>query len=330
MNRLWAPLLLFLLPAGASAQANIPLFDPNWSLVPKACQACPCGMGGVLQFIQNGMNATISFGILICVLVIVFAGILWILTPTNPENHSQAKKVLTNAVIGFLIILSAWLIVDFVMKLLYDGDTTFGPWNEILAGGDVCVVAKENTPLFSGSITAKPGIGLEPDGGGGSGGGGTGGGQCVARDTGGCSIRNLGIFGPAALTASKVCDGESKGNAGLPSTVDKLGDGTPYSFGLFQINITAHQINGLNCPNAFSKKSCTVSSCGPGTGVRVTNPALYNQCKAAATNPQINIRTAHRIYTQAGSRWSPWGAAKACGLADSTQSSPYAFAIIGL
>jgi hypothetical protein len=112
--------------------------------------------------------------------------------------------------------------------------------------------------------------------------------------------------------------------------VDKLGDGTPYSFGLFQINITAHKIGSLNCPAAFSKQNCTVSSCGKGTGVMVTNAALYNRCRAAAIAPATNIATAHQIYLDASARWSPWGAAKACGLADSGAGAGLAFGTISL
>jgi hypothetical protein len=336
MNRLWAPLFLFLLlcmPLAASAQSGLPLFDPEWQLVPDAHEldsscpvGAPLGFGGVLQLVQNGMNATVSFGIIICVIVIAFAGILWILTPTNPENHSQAKKVLTNAAIGLLIILSAWLMVDFVMKLLYNQNLEgLGPWNTILSGGSACVTAGTTKPLFSGDIfTVTPGQG------GATGGpsGGTGGGKCLMQSTGACAVSALGVFGTAAETASKVCYGESRGGASLPSGVDKLGDGTPYSFGLFQINITAHEINGLDCPSAFSKQSCTVSSCGAGSGVRVVKPALYNQCKAAAIIPANNIAVAYKIYLDAHARWSDWGAAKSCGLADSMQERSLAFGII--
>ena len=336
MKRLWAPLLLLVVlfvPFVVSAQSNLPLFDPEWQLVPDAHEldsdcpvGAPLGFGGVLQLLQNGMNAAISFGVIICVLIIAFAGILWILTPTNPENHSQAKKVLTNAVIGLLIILSAWLIVDFVMKILYNQNLEgFGPWNTILSGGDVCVQKVDTKPLFGGGITNVPG---ETSGGGSGGRPPVGGGTCLVQDTGACAVSNLSIFGTAAVKASKVCYGESRGNAGQASGVDKLGDGTPYSFGLFQINITAHKINGLDCPSAFTKKSCTVRSCGPGTGVVVRNATLYNQCKNAAKNPATNIRTAHRIYLEAHARWSPWGAATACGIADAEPRSTFAFDMI--
>ena len=80
------------------------------------------------------------------------------ISATNPESRSQAKKMLLNAAIGLMIILSAWLMVDFIMKALYSGpDGTagkFGPWNSILGDGPACVVATTSNSLFSGAITA--------------------------------------------------------------------------------------------------------------------------------------------------------------------------------
>ena len=313
MHRLWAPFLLtllFLVPVAVQAQSGIPLFDPEWQLVPEAhkldpsCpEGYPLGFGGFLQLIQNGMNAAISFGIVIFVLIIAFAGMLWILTPTNPENHSQAKKVLTNAVIGLLIILSAWLIVDFVMKLLYNPDNPgWGPWNSILSGGEICITAKPNKPLFSGSITAVPGVG--------SGGTYTGnGGTCSIQQSGPCAASALAPhFGSAANQASMICYAESRGVIGSVSRTDIMRNDPQrraFSFGLFQINLTYHQVAGLNCPAAFR---------GRNYSARVINEDLYRRCVAAAKNPEHNIARAVAIYNR--TQWREWSTGRLCGLAD--------------
>lgn len=143
-----------LLPLPALAQ-----FGP---IVPEACHTCACGFGGVLAIIQNLSNLIISVAVIIATLIMVWAGVMYIMSATNPESRSTANKMLLNAVIGLMIVLSAWLIVDFVMKTLYGGQ--FGPWNSILitGSGDSCVVAKERTPpLFNGDIVATPGQGGE-------------------------------------------------------------------------------------------------------------------------------------------------------------------------
>jgi len=303
----------------------MPLFDPDWHIVPDAhdldpeCSpGAPLGFGGVLQVIQNLMNAGISIGILISMLVITFAGILWILTPTNPENHSKAKQVLTNAVIGLLIILSAWLIVDFVMKVLYSGSDgqqgKFGPWNEILVGGDYCIVKGDVISLFSGTITQSPG---------GSGGtGGTAGGRCPAVPTNQnnhCSVTSLQstCFGSRATDASRICMLESRGgNPAVKSGSDRLNGGTgeSYSVGLWQINLTVHKVDGLDCPSAFTM------TCGPGnnsligsskpgacrSAIKNTAAArtLYNRCVAAAQDPVKNKAVACRLFGESG--FQPW------------------------
>ena len=159
------PLLAFLLllaPLPALAQ-----FGP---IVPDVCRTCPCGFGGVLAIIQNVINFIIAISIIIATIIIAWAGGLYMLSATNPESRSLANKMLINAVVGLCIVLSAWLIVDFVMKTLYNSNSEFGPWNSILIGGsgNSCIVSKKTKPLFKGDITAVPGQG------GGTGTGGTG------------------------------------------------------------------------------------------------------------------------------------------------------------
>lgn len=141
--------LLLVLPMAAAAQ-----FGP---IVPEVCRTCACGFGGVLAIVQNAINFIIGLSIIVATIIMVWAGGLYILSATNPESRSTANKMLINAAIGLLIVLSAWLIVDFVMKTLYGGQ--FGPWNSILLGGsgDSCVVAKPTSRLFSGNILDVPG-----------------------------------------------------------------------------------------------------------------------------------------------------------------------------
>ncbi len=157
------PLLVFASTASLAHAANIPVLDSSFHIVPDAHEldaSCPVGAplsyGAVLNTVQRGMNAAISFGILIFVMLMAWAGLQFILSVSNPEARSHARGMLMNAAVGLLIVMSAWLIVDFVMKTLYSGpDGTkgqFGPWNSILNGGVACIIATETKPLFSGTI----------------------------------------------------------------------------------------------------------------------------------------------------------------------------------
>lgn len=132
------------------------------SIVPEACQACPCGFGGVLQIIQNLMNFGIGIAIIFATIIIAWGGFLYIMSSANPESRSKANKMLINAAIGLLVVLSAWLIVDFVMKSLYDGETSkFGPWNTIIGtSGDICIKKNDNVRgLFDRGVSVAPGGG---------------------------------------------------------------------------------------------------------------------------------------------------------------------------
>lgn len=310
MTRLWAfalVSLLFLCPAAAQA-AGMPLLDPDWHIVPEAndydkdCPVgAPLGFAGVMQLAQNLLNAGVSLGVIICVLVIAFAGVLWILTPTNPENHSQAKQILTNAVIGLIIILAAWLIVDFVMKLFYDDDGGFGPWNTILTGGDFCLEAMDISPLFVGDILAKPGEGT-----------GTGGGVYGPATTGAgkCSpgvIMSSALAGGYTLTQAQAntfsCIAKSESSCGANiSGATTVGGAPTTAHGMFQIvlglNDTCHNLNIPVCTSAARNAgwrgtgNLNCSSAFSGGRVKSGMEELARVCRAASTNLACNTSAA--------------------------------------
>ena len=152
-------LSVILVPSFASAAS---VFDSNFHIVPDAhtldascAEGAPLSFGAVMSMVQSMVNVSISLGALIFMMIMAWAGVLFIMSAANPEARGTAKKMLLNGAVGLLIVMSAWLIVDFVMKTLYNPNNSgWGPWNSILGDGPTCVVATEVTPLFTGSITA--------------------------------------------------------------------------------------------------------------------------------------------------------------------------------
>ena len=147
-------------------------------------------------------------------------------------------------------------------------------------------------------------------------------GSCNVATAGDASVGQLALscFGPSPTvdnTASIVAMHESGGNPATPSSVDKcLPGGQPVSFGLFQINITNHKINGLNCPAAFSypagvsprEYDAQNHQCA------IVDQALYNNCVTAAETAQYNIQAACQISSN-GTNWGAWLAdINACGI----------------
>lgn len=103
--------------------------------------------GCVLQTFQIVMNDFVVIATFLIVLYIAYAGFMMILSPTNPEMRSRGRKRIFNAIIGLAIVLGAFLIVNSVMGVFYNG--VFGSWNSILGsnGNDNCIVEKEPAAL---------------------------------------------------------------------------------------------------------------------------------------------------------------------------------------
>jgi len=106
--------------------------------------------GCIMQTVQNTVNFAITLGMIIAILYIVYSGFLFVMSAGNPSSREAAKTRITNVVIGLVVMLGAWLVIDFVMKRLYGESGLYGPWNAILTedGKPHCLqVAKPPTPL---------------------------------------------------------------------------------------------------------------------------------------------------------------------------------------
>gem|GEM_PF-6689472 len=113
-------------------------------------------------------NDIISWIIIIAtlfsILVIAYAGFLLIFSRGNRAALEQGKQLFFNTVIGIIIMVAGWTIVDTVMKLILDGD--FGMWNQVQCGaGEFAAGAAEyEITLEEEGIGVAPGTVLTIDG----------------------------------------------------------------------------------------------------------------------------------------------------------------------
>ncbi len=177
--------------------------------------------------------------------------------------------------------------------------------NDDIGGGDLI--------YMTGTSGGGGGSGGGPQGGG-SGGGGNGGlsgGSCtpITDPNSPCSVDNLSntCFDGNAQAASEICHAESGGNPFACG--DKTTSGSPVSCGLYQINLTNHNVGGLDCTSAFDSQYT-----GKHHDVNIVDPTLYNQCVAAAQDPSNNIDAACSI-SKNGTDWRQWSTGSKCGLA---------------
>jgi len=108
--------------------------------VTSYAEIVPCGNGESdecsvcdLQTLANEViEAIVVIGALLATLLFVNAGILYVLSPSNPGNIAKAHSIFTSTLVGFLIILGSWLIIDVIMDTLTGSDD----WKNVLCVND--------------------------------------------------------------------------------------------------------------------------------------------------------------------------------------------------
>jgi hypothetical protein len=143
-----AALVFIVVPTVSSAAGFIPCDGSNAN-GGIACTEC--------HFVQMG-NTILKWliGVLFAVFAVVAAmgGFGLVTSGGNQQALDDAKAKLQNALIGIIIVLAAWLLVDTVMRGLLSSGTDeikgYGPWSEVKCG----TVATSIAPI--------PGTGFPP------------------------------------------------------------------------------------------------------------------------------------------------------------------------
>jgi hypothetical protein len=137
-------LVVFVVPHVAQA-GGIPYWgpiigtpaNPGWG-------GCALGWGAVINVINNIISFMLTFAIVFVLpIVIAYAGFMYVINPISAEGRSDAKRVAWNAVVGIVLALAAWMIVDAVMAVLYNPTSWTQNWQDLIAnsgGIDVCLL----------------------------------------------------------------------------------------------------------------------------------------------------------------------------------------------
>jgi len=116
-----------------------------WAKIVPDCGTGGCSLCQIFQLVKNLLDfAWKWFAIPFSVLMLAYGGFLMLAPSVGGEKsvamYERGKKVLTNTVIGIIIIFFAWLIVDTIIKVVANqmiggggvGQIGgLGPWNNI-------------------------------------------------------------------------------------------------------------------------------------------------------------------------------------------------------
>ena len=104
---------------------------------PPDAQRAFCTICDFFSLLQRLLNKSVLvFAAPIAALMVGYGGFLMVwagLKGGNVQAYTKGKTVLTNAMIGIVIILASWLLIDTVLKIVgaYQEGGNFGPWYKI-------------------------------------------------------------------------------------------------------------------------------------------------------------------------------------------------------
>ncbi len=143
------------------AHATIPFFGP---IIPAAYNVCPASWGLVMTVINNIIELLITIAIVfVAPLTLAYAGFLYVVNPLSPSNIAKARGVLTSTVVGIVVALAGWMIVDAVMAALYNPPSggSWSTWSSLVTSGGIDPCLSQAGALGTLNQTGVPTPGLQ-------------------------------------------------------------------------------------------------------------------------------------------------------------------------
>ena len=168
--RLRFPLFALLFIAGSLAMphfvhAGIPFFGPiidkSWTVSSAGVQ-CALGWGAFMTVINNIIQLLITLAIVfVAPLMIAWAGFLMVVNQGNAGKLTEAKGILIHTVVGIVLALASWMIVDAVMAVLYNPATAGSTWSSLIgSSGLVCLPQQGVGTGLNPTTISPPGLGV--------------------------------------------------------------------------------------------------------------------------------------------------------------------------
>jgi hypothetical protein len=103
------------------------------------CSGLDCDMCSFVGMVEKIIDWLIGIMLVIFAIVTAVAGFRLVISGGNPEAKTKAKEMLTNAFIGIVIVLTAWLLIDTLMRAILpsNGEIKGGPWSSVQCYGQV-------------------------------------------------------------------------------------------------------------------------------------------------------------------------------------------------
>jgi hypothetical protein len=100
-------------------------------LVP--CEGTDCTWCDLFRLFKNIIDFAMMIIFPLATIMIIYGGFLMLTAGDSAGRFDSGKKAITAAVIGILIALLSWLVLDTIFKILAVdwNELQIGPWNEL-------------------------------------------------------------------------------------------------------------------------------------------------------------------------------------------------------
>ncbi len=277
---------------------GVPFFGP---IVPTLNQTCAGNFNGLIQTVNNLLAFTVTMAIVfIAPLMIAYAGFLMVFEPASPGGHQKARKLLVNLVVGIVVALAAWLIVNMVLVSL----TAKGiaQWTSGMFGGGTAVCLPVNvSETYTGTMGATTGsvvANLSP----------TGMGACdptlvqQGAAAGGYSLS-------VAQSQTLACIAKFESGCGAANKNYAWGKGSSAA-GAFQVLMQSNSscYNNQACETAAGATGPLNCASGFSGGNPIPGSPVVAQCVQAAASISCSSSAAACLLANNGGSFSPWTA----------------------
>jgi hypothetical protein len=148
-----------------SALAMLPDFTQAQGFVPCDGAVIECNACSLVAMANTGIIFLFGLVGLIFAVIMMRAGLGLVTSGGNQSALESAKRAFQNAIIGLIIVMSAWLLVDTIMRGVVGGGGTgvpvgeivgWGPWSEVKCAPKVQTVEWEGDPASPSQATSTP------------------------------------------------------------------------------------------------------------------------------------------------------------------------------
>lgn len=110
-------------------------------LVPKCGEVVngvienPCNFDRLIDMINKVINfIIIDMATPVFAIIIIYVGFLYLTSGASKGNKDKAKKIAKNALLGYVLILAAWLIVKTILNFVdYNGPSYLSLINSVIS-----------------------------------------------------------------------------------------------------------------------------------------------------------------------------------------------------